>query len=412
MSTPLTTPAEATAGLAYETDKVTEATSESSISIYTTYQGYYWTYGTGYTINESTGKFTLTGVSTCKYNDGTCHETLVGKYIVSTSASSNSSSTDTAKTTTNLSNIYKVTTAPASSTSTITMNAKKISPIPYSTEKVLSVTSDDYGTSYYYRGGVEDNYVNFAGMCWRIVRIEGDGSTKLLLEDRNTECNSSSYTGNWSDGSTYVFGHDSSNRANFLNFSGGLADSFKTFQTSKLSGSLDKLKVDEWCYDDTVTETRSYGYDDDWNRVYTESEATNGWYTDEYYGAYTRIYTNKKPSLVCTGKKLTNYADSTNMYVGTLTADEIIYAGGKVSTINPDSYLINDYQKSNPLSFWSLSPNYFDSGYDCVFIVGSEGRVSDEFVHNDISFRPAVTLVSSVQISTGNGTKSNPYVIS
>ena len=109
---------------------------------------------------------------------------------------------------------------------------------------------------------------------------------------------------------------------------------------------------------------------------------------------------------------MSKFADNTDMYVGTLTADEIIYAGGKVSTINPDSYLINDYQKSNPLSFWSLSPNYFDSGYDCVFIVGSEGRVSDEFVHNDISFRPAVTLVSSVQISTGNGTKSNPYVIS
>ena len=413
MSTPLTTPAEATAGLAYETDKVTEATSESSISIYTTYQGYYWTYGTGYTINESTGKFTLTGVSTCKYNDGTCHETLVGKYIVSTSASSNSSSTDTAKTTTNLSNIYKVTTAPASSTSTITMNAKKISPIPYSTEKVLSVTSDDYGTSYYYRGGVEDNYVNFAGMCWRIVRIEGDGSTKLLLEDRNTECNSSSYTGNWSDGSTYVFGHDSSNRANFLNFSGGLADSFKTFQTSKLSGSLDKLKVDEWCYDDTVTETRSYGYDDDWNRVYTESEATNGWYTDEYYGAYTRIYTNKKPSLVCTGKKLTNYADSTNMYVGTLTADEMSFAGA-YGTSNYAYYLMNDYTKNNSLYWWwGLSPRYFngEGGYGGAFILSVGGDLVSDSVYVDFYSRPAVSLKSGSVITSGEGTLEKPYII-
>ena len=56
-------------------------------------------------------------------------------------------------------------------------------------EKVLSITDDDLGISYYYRGEVEDNYVNFAGMCWRIVRILGDGSTKLILEDQYAECN-------------------------------------------------------------------------------------------------------------------------------------------------------------------------------------------------------------------------------
>ena len=412
MSTPLTTPAEATSGWAYETDKGTEATSEDSTSISTTEQGYYWTYGTGYTINESTGKFTLTGVSTCKYNDGTCHETLVGKYIVDIyDVSSNSNSTDTPQTTTNLYAIYKVTTAPASSTSTITMKAKQISPIPYSTEKVLSVTSDDYGTSYYYRGGVEDNYVNFAGMCWRIVRIEGDGSTKLLLEDRNAECNSSTFTGNWSDGSTYAFGYDSSNRANFLNYSGGLADSFKTFQTSKLSGSLDKLKVEEWCYDDTVTETSSYGFDDDYNTVYTESEATNGWYTNEYYGAYTRIETNKKPSLVCTGKKLTNYADSTNMYVGTLTADEMSFAGA-YGTSNYAYYLMNDYAKNNYLYWWSISPYYFDeeNGYDLLFFLTYDGYLDADGDFGRSS-RPAVSLKSGSVITSGEGTLEKPYII-
>ena len=41
---------------------------------------------------------------------------------------------------------------------------------------------DDYGTSYYYRGTVKNNYVNFAGFTWRIVRINGDGSVRLILE--------------------------------------------------------------------------------------------------------------------------------------------------------------------------------------------------------------------------------------
>ncbi len=44
---------------------------------------------------------------------------------------------------------------------------------------------DDYGTSYYYRGAVENNYVVFANMCWRVVRVVGDGSIKLTLYNYN-----------------------------------------------------------------------------------------------------------------------------------------------------------------------------------------------------------------------------------
>ena len=48
-------------------------------------------------------------------------------------------------------------------------------------EKILSIAEDDYGTSYYYRGSTKDNYIEFNNMCWRIVRIEGDGSIKIIL---------------------------------------------------------------------------------------------------------------------------------------------------------------------------------------------------------------------------------------
>jgi len=41
---------------------------------------------------------------------------------------------------------------------------------------------DDYGTSYVYRGTIRNNYVEFANMIWRIVRINGDGSIRLVLE--------------------------------------------------------------------------------------------------------------------------------------------------------------------------------------------------------------------------------------
>ncbi len=49
------------------------------------------------------------------------------------------------------------------------------------TEKALLCSApDDYGTSYYYRGVPTNNYVKFAGFYWRILRINGDGSVRLV----------------------------------------------------------------------------------------------------------------------------------------------------------------------------------------------------------------------------------------
>ena len=39
---------------------------------------------------------------------------------------------------------------------------------------------DNYGTSYYYRGNVDNNYVKFAGFYWRILRVNGDRSIRMI----------------------------------------------------------------------------------------------------------------------------------------------------------------------------------------------------------------------------------------
>ena len=39
---------------------------------------------------------------------------------------------------------------------------------------------DDYGTSYYFRGTPDNNYVKFAGFYWRILRMNGDGSIRMI----------------------------------------------------------------------------------------------------------------------------------------------------------------------------------------------------------------------------------------
>ena len=48
------------------------------------------------------------------------------------------------------------------------------------TNGYLCSAPDDYGTSYYFRGTPENNYVKFAGFYWRILRINGDGSIRMI----------------------------------------------------------------------------------------------------------------------------------------------------------------------------------------------------------------------------------------
>ena len=391
VSTPKTLPAQATSSFIYLKGE-DPTTFDSSRNLAT---NYFISYADDYTVDENTGKFTLVNptVATAKYTTSMA-SSLVGKYAVWSMIK------PTVSNTRNQDSIYKISTSVSDITSAIKYATINFSSLKQaSTEKELSSTLDDYGTSYYYRGGVEDNYVNFAGMCFRIVRIEGDGSTKLILEDRSAECNSSSYTGNWSDGNKVVFGYDSNNKADFLNYSGGLADSLKSFQTT-LSSKLttgktlnDYLKVDDWCYDYNVASTDSGG--------------------SQYYGAYKRIFTDKSPSLKCTGTKLNKYKDNTDMYVGTLTADEISFAGGTAST-NYTHYLMNNYVKSNPLNWWALSPSDWGGtvGFDSAFSVEGNGKFGGGGVIGNESARPTVTLASSAQITGGDGTISNPYIIS
>ena len=137
-------------------------------------------------------------------------------------------------------------------------------------ENTMSVATDDYGTSYYYRGNVIDNYVNFAGMCWRAVRIAGDGSVKLILEDQDETC-SKTMNGNWniptttggttktgnfgytqyaSNTLTASNGTKNSSEKYLMNYLNGgtnkdksMATAFKNFQTGPLANYLDKLKT-------------------------------------------------------------------------------------------------------------------------------------------------------------------------
>ena len=316
------------------------------------------------------------------------------------------------------------------------------------TERTLSLAIDDYGNSYYFRGNVTDNYVNFAGMCWKVVRIVGDGSIKLILEDQDSTCETAD--GNWdipttTGGSikTGYFGY-TQYAANTLTASDGkknrgirylmnylngqtnndksMVTAFKNFQIGLLTSYLSYLKVGDWCLNN-----KAYSYSSS-SKELTSVEILDEQIANEvfYYDSRTRLTkgTAKESTLKCNGTNMDKFADNTDMYVGTLTADEISFAGADDGdTENLAYYLINSYQKSSRLRFWTLAPSEFDSnrsedlpgmyqsGSDYVYLLDVSGLFNVGRVNDDYSFRPAINFKSNTQISSGNGTKANPYKI-
>ena len=60
------------------------------------------------------------------------------------------------------------------------------------TDGYLCKAKDAYGDSYYYRGNVTNNYVKFADKYWRIVRINGDGTVRVIYDGTSAHANGES----------------------------------------------------------------------------------------------------------------------------------------------------------------------------------------------------------------------------
>ena len=419
VKTPITTPGSEVS--AYTKDDITD-TSTASVS--STEQAYYFTYGTGYEANDT--KFNLTGTAVTSDTYANSYSSLIGKYLVSPSASSTGSSTaGTMKTATNLSSVYYVVSATSSS-----YVYKEITSNKNTTEALLASSKDDYGTSYYFRGAVKNNYVQFANKCWRIVRITGNGSIKLVLHNDNTTgaanpCSSANnsnaaafahYSGDIYE-SVFNSGYGADNAyVGFMYGTTGASDyasthantnkstiltNLETWYKSNLASYEDKLADTIWCNDkSTVTDGLGYG-----------TNTTN-------YAAYNRLRSTKQPTLKCpndnNGGKLSKFtvSDKTNgngnldYKIGLLTADEIAFAGSISGYYNRSTYL----QDNTGTNWWSLSSIHYDNFGARVCHVGS-GYLAYGFVNESKGLRPAISLLSTTTISGGSGTSEDPYVV-
>ena len=296
------------------------------------------------------------------------------------------------------------------------------------TEKTLSKTQDDYGDSYYFRGNVVDNFVNYAGMCWRIVRIEGDGSIKLILasELSCSDTNVTEDSGYATDGAVGVQGTKLSATYGYKNVvvgsktytiddyinSTGTTNNARTklnaWLERKITKDSDKalLKNEDWCIGDRTT---AYDYSSYALKTETAEELINAG-TSFRYSAGKRIYNTKTPTLKCDGKKERDGEIDTNK-VGMLTPDEISFAGAYQSSTN-STYYLNKNATSN--LWWALSPSYFFVDISNVgsFSVNNYGSLLNRSVTTTYgSLRAAVSLTSSTKIISGDGTVNNAYTV-
>ena len=431
LKTPLTTPGKEVS--AHTLDDVESQTK----SVSSTYQAYYITYGTGYETNGT--KFNLTGTAVTSDTYANSYSSLVGKYLPNSSLSSAGSSTaGTMKTTTNINCVYYVVSATSSSYTYKALCSNK-----NTTEALLASTVDDYGTSYYFRGAVKNNYVEFANKCWRIVRITGDGSVKLVLHNDNTSnaanpCSSannstgaafaryagttytSKFNTDYNDNayigfmygqagaSDYASTHANTNKSTILN-------NLESWYTNNLASYESKLADTIWCNDKSTFSTYTSGSTYGTGLGYGTNQTG--------YGAYNRIYGGNaasyaSPSLVCpndnNGGKLSKFTvkDTTNgngnltYKIGLLTADEIAFAGSIYNTSNLSIYL---QENATGTWWWSLSPGNFDGSNAGVWDVYSGGLNYSDVGYSD-SLRPVISLISSTNV-TGDGTSENPYIV-
>ena len=378
-----------------------------------------YTYSSTYEVDEG-GYIILTNAKTGKFSE--IYQDLVGKYIICEEGDASSSACKN-ELSSKINWIEKVT-----ETTETTLKANVF--VGKATIKnKLNVISDNDGISYFYRGNVKDNYINFDDKCWRIIRIEGDGSIKMILDDNTNTCESSSY--NPKNGfivpsentskigrsvvsnnyiSTLVEGEIYSEPDTyreisvkpFLNkyLNGGtytyriVGSRINSIELNGLSSeSISKLKEDTYYLNDFGKKT-FINNDAEKFRYETETRVWNYYNNLLSYGSTYSKYTSKIGLISMEEAILSGYDFQRNNFddiYGTQTDDYCTYL---VNTTTPTITITPSKALSLTVDIVSL-----------YAVAGLSGGSDSS------NFKPTITLKSGTKIATGEGTQTKPYEV-
>ena len=222
---------------------------------------------------------------------------------------------------------------------------------------------DDDGVTYYFRGNVQNNYVKFADMMWRIVRVNGNNTVKLILDGTTSDI-------------TEYYTNTTNNYFAYINTN--IKEELSNWYSNNLS------QYDKYIASSKVCD----------NTAYTGSE--------EYvFNASQRLTVNHNPTFNCLGTEI-------NSKVSMLTADEVEYAGGLIGASNSSYFLYNGTITN---SSWTLTPSKGNMYEYYPYTLSPNGSLEDGNVGSiKRSVRPVINIIKNVSV-TGKGTQDDPYEI-
>ena len=272
----------------------------------------------------------------------------------------------------------------------------------------LYTSTEDSKTVYYFAGNATDNWVQFGGYYWRIIRTNSDGGVRLLYHGTSTTAENA-YIGESAFNNSY-------NNIAYVSYMYGSLGSISNARTNQTNSSTIKTAIDNWYKDNLNT---NYGKYLSTTAVYCNDRSTSD---NTYFGAYTRLKTNKTPSYDCAATEDKFTADTSTgngkltYPIALMTADEVSFAGGLYGTNAPTWYYYNSANGSSTGDtwWWLLSPYYWYGSIASVFSVSGSsnpGYLGDGGVSGTSGVRPALSLKSCVKYSSGDGSASAPYTI-
>lgn len=317
--------------------------------------------GSSYTFNETTGKYTLTDTT----NNTTIDNNSIGKYTCMNASTSCIA----------MVKIKEVDTTSNATFNYVTKADKYLQGIGTTSKNSgLYKAEDDDGDSYYFRGDIKNNYVSFANILWRIVRINGDKTIRLVKDESISESKFNEVYDNKYFGYTYDNDHICTKQNPCLTTTGTsstIKTNLENWYTTNLNNYDDKIALESFCND-------------------TSNSSTNA-------------INKSNPVLTC-ADTTENYGGNYKLKIGILNAHEVTMAGiVKQKSSNKNPLETNFIYKKNP--YWTLTPSS-----DGIFLQeGGSLSIDDNNVIADIY--PVINLNSDIKVISGNGTLAKPYIV-
>ncbi len=285
---------------------------------------------------------------------------------------------------------------------------------------IIYQAEDDLGTTYYFSGNVTNNYVYFAGFYWRIIRINGNNSIRIIYQGASAtslgadaQIDTGSYNGGdfWGADKEFVGYMYTQNQDHGLSTNSVIKSRIDLWYEENLSAYGEYLDSEAgFCNDRTIA-----------------SDNVDGW-GSESFNAYERLTESNFPTFKCeydddlfTTSTSSIGNNALEYPIGLITADEVVYAGSLYAeprtTNGNTSYFL--YTGAN---YWTMSPSLYYNGtngvYAQVMLVDQYGNITsslnknyDDGVYITAGIRPVINLRSDAIISEGNGTINSPYIV-